>query len=352
MDRYPGGLRADGGTGMNDGSGLSAGQVARRLGVAVTTVRTWDRRYGLGPARRQQGTHRRYHADDVQRLELMRRLVTDGVPPAEAARVARSARLPGASAAPASPTALPEDASSLDTMPSAASPDELLSADVRLLAPPAVATDAARSGASPQVRGLRQAALALDVGQLDRILARAVTADVVGAWTRLTCPALRDIGRRHTGSGRYVEVEHLLSRAVSTALARIERPNAAPTVLLACAPDEQHTLPLEALAAALGVRGTASRMFGARVPAAALATALARSGPRAVVLWSHAADTADTRQVEAALAARPRPALVAVGGPGWDPDRLPAGVRMPVGLAQALDQIAEVTPLAAAEGLG
>ena len=34
--------------------GLTAGEVARRLGVAVTTIRTWDRRYGLGPAARQE----------------------------------------------------------------------------------------------------------------------------------------------------------------------------------------------------------------------------------------------------------------------------------------------------------
>ncbi|WP_239063591.1 MerR family DNA-binding transcriptional regulator, partial [Streptomyces sp. SID14436] len=31
------------------GGGLTTGEVARRLGVAPTTVRTWDRRYGLGP---------------------------------------------------------------------------------------------------------------------------------------------------------------------------------------------------------------------------------------------------------------------------------------------------------------
>ena len=35
-----------------DGSAAaySAGAVARRLGVAVTTLRTWHQRYGLGPS--------------------------------------------------------------------------------------------------------------------------------------------------------------------------------------------------------------------------------------------------------------------------------------------------------------
>lgn len=181
---------------------------------------------------------------------------------------------------------------------------------------------------------------------MDLILSRAVTEDVAGAWAGLMCPALRGIGHRHASTGRYVEVEHLLSRAVSTALARVERPRAAPAVLLACAPDEQHTLPIEALAAALAARGAASRVLGARVPAAAIT----RTGPRAVVLWAHSPGTADVGQVQAVLAVGPRPALVAAAGPGWDHDRLPAGVRSPADLAQALGQLAEVTSLAGAEG--
>ena len=56
-------------------TGLSAGEAARRIGVAVTTVRTWDRRYGLGPSYREPGRHRRYSQDDLARLELMRRKV-------------------------------------------------------------------------------------------------------------------------------------------------------------------------------------------------------------------------------------------------------------------------------------
>ncbi len=298
---------------MSAGSGLSAGQVARRLGVAVTTIRTWDRRYGLGPARREQGRHRRYDEQDLHRLELMRRLTADGVAPAEAARIARAAGRPDRLTGP-----LP---------PAAAQPASL-----------------------PQLRGLRRAALALDAVQVDRILRRAVAEDVAAAWTRLMCPALRDIGRRHAATGRYVDVEHLLSQAVSAALSRVERPDAAPAVLLACAPDEQHSLPLEALAAALAARGTASRMLGARVPAAALVAAITRTGPRAVVLWAHAPATADAGQLAAVLAARPRPALVAACGPGWDPGQLPAGVHGPADLAQALDQLAQVTPLPATEG--
>jgi len=65
--------------------------VARRLGVAAATLRTWDRRYGLGPSSHVAGAHRRYTGEDVDRLLLMRELTLDGVAPAEAARTALAA---------------------------------------------------------------------------------------------------------------------------------------------------------------------------------------------------------------------------------------------------------------------
>src|SRR5687767_913975 len=51
---------------------LSVAAVARKLGIAPATLRTWDRRYGIGPADHTPGRHRRYSADDLARLELMR----------------------------------------------------------------------------------------------------------------------------------------------------------------------------------------------------------------------------------------------------------------------------------------
>ena len=66
--------------------------VARRLGVAAATLRTWDRRYGLGPSAHEAGAHRRYTADDLARLETMRRMVNAGVPAAQAAKIAGHAQ--------------------------------------------------------------------------------------------------------------------------------------------------------------------------------------------------------------------------------------------------------------------
>lgn len=80
--------------GHGDDIRLTVAGVAARLGVAAPTLRTWDRRYGLGPSEHVAGSHRRYAARDIARLETMRRLTLDGVAPADAARIALRGGVP------------------------------------------------------------------------------------------------------------------------------------------------------------------------------------------------------------------------------------------------------------------
>ncbi len=190
---------------------------------------------------------------------------------------------------------------------------------------------------------LRRAALALDPGTLDRLTRAALAQGVIPAWTTAFAPALREVGRRYTTISRYIAAEHVLSAAISAALAEVPRPAARPSVMLACAPAEQHTLALEALAAALAERGRASRMLGARIPVNVLRDAIIRTGPAAVLLWAHTASTADAGPLIVAVAARPRPSLVAACGPGWRLEDLPAGVRTPADLPEAVAVTMELT---------
>jgi DNA-binding transcriptional MerR regulator len=301
------------------GAGLSAGEAARRIGVAATTLRTWDRRYGLGPYYRAPGRHRRYSDDDLARLELMRRLTVDGVAPAEAARIARATRdLRGAASAGVAGLVSPDGTS----------------AESGLTGP--------QGTSSATAVGLRRAALALDPAAVDRILDAALAGGVVPAWATIIAPALRGFGRQYLTASLYIAAEHLLSGAVSTALSRVPRPPDRPRIVLACAPAEQHCLPMEALAAALAERGVASRMLGARMPTDALREALVRTGPAAALIWAHSPATADYGQLAAVSGTRPRPALVAACGPGWAPASLPDGVLLLTTFHQALSATAQL----------
>ncbi|MFC4149048.1 MerR family transcriptional regulator [Micromonospora mangrovi] len=294
---------------------LSAGAVARRLGVAVTTLRTWHQRYGLGPSEHVPGHHRRYTPADLARLEIMRRLTAEGVTPAEAARWARQA-----------PAGNTVELARMTTRPG-------LTRDGGGLTIPV-------GRAGPVARGLARAAMRLDSAAIGETISHALATDgVVATWDGLLRPVLAGIGERHAATTGLIDVEHLMSRCVSEAFAAVARahtPVGPPRVLLSCADEEQHSLPLEALAAALAEAGVSYRMLGARVPVAALVEAVTRTGPAAVVVWSHTRATADPGQLSALLAIPRRPLLVLAAGPGWRADTLPAGVVRPVDLGEAV----------------
>ncbi|GAA5019194.1 hypothetical protein GCM10025734_71980 [Kitasatospora paranensis] len=205
----------------------------------------------------------------------------------------------------------------------------------------------------PECRGLARAAVRLDAPAVERTLERAVAElGVVTSWEEVMVPALRAVGRKWAAEGeKYVEVEHLLSWHVSTALRSVARsPGAAAgpalPVLLAGMPGEQHSLPLDAAAAGLSSRELPYRMFGPAVPADALLAAVGRTGPSAVLLWAQSRATADRRLVLQAATtgwgvrgARSRPAVV-LAGPGWAGLPRTAGTLRPRSLGQALDLLA------------
>lgn len=71
---------------MND-LPLSVAAAAHAVGVAPSTLRTWDRRYGISPSARTVGAHRRYTSLDVARLQRMRLLINQGVSACDAAHI-------------------------------------------------------------------------------------------------------------------------------------------------------------------------------------------------------------------------------------------------------------------------
>lgn len=298
---------------------LTAGAVARRLGVAVTTLRTWDRRYGLGPTDHTAGTHRRYSADDVRRLETMRSLTFQGVPPGDAARAA-------------------------------------LTGDA-----PVVEVPVARHGGGRVIpvgraraasRGLARAASSMDSEAMGAIVRESIVAHgTVETWDHVLTPVLIGVGQRWESDHRWIEVEHLLSWHVSSELRAVPyggygappTPPSVSRVLLASIEEEQHTLALEALSAALREAGVGSRIFGARVPAHALMEAVRRTGPAIVALWAQMPATAHA-EVFAQLAALSRPPRAAALGPGWRGSTFPPEVARPSSLGDAVETVLRALP--------
>ncbi|MBK5991380.1 MerR family transcriptional regulator [Streptomyces microflavus] len=324
--------------------GLTTGAVARLLGVAPTTLRSWDRRYGIGPASREGGRHRRWTSADIGLLECMCGLTNAGMPPAEAARAALAAASRDAPGRPDEPASRSRTPSS--RTPAASS----LTSEASSHAPGALPVGRARR----ECRGLARAAVRLDAQAMDELLDAAIDKyGLLAAWESVIMPTLHAVGRKWEGGGeRYIEVEHLLSWHVSSALRRAAA-RRAPTAgsgvsLLACTPGESHTLALEALAAGLAGQGLPVRMFGAALPVEAMEEAVRRTGPAAVVLWAQSRSTASralVARVESiewgVRGARRRP-VVLVAGPGWA-GQLPSRALHPSGLAEALDVLAAIS---------
>jgi MerR family transcriptional regulator, light-induced transcriptional regulator len=287
---------------------LTIGAAAHRLGVAAETLRSWERRYGLGPRPAPPpGAHRRYSPADMARLERFCRLVGEGAASAEAAAVVLADEVDGVADAGDSASGERRRGGG-GTLP------------------------VGREGGDT-ARGLARCAIRMDAPGVIELLDAVIARDgVAAAWQDTIQPALLAVGRKWSETrGRYVEVEHLLSWCVSVSLHRVRppdtsalpgsRPAPAPApepvrrrVLLACAPDEWHSLPLDVLHAALVERRVPACLLGAAVPADALAVAVRRVDPAHVVVWSQVARTADAAALPRADPSRCR---VMAAGPGW-----------------------------------
>ncbi|WP_233533083.1 MerR family transcriptional regulator [Antrihabitans sp. YC2-6] len=271
-----------------ESSAYTVRAVARLLGIPTATLRSWTRRYGIGPTSHRPGRHRLYTDADIAVLQRMHALIDEGQTPAQAARKAIAAN-------------------------------------------PRPPTD---SGA------LLAAALRLDAPAATRIVDdHLVHHGVIETWDSLCRPVFNAIDARQTAGQNCIDVEHMLSWIVTRCLQRVQLlpGEAAATVVLACTDEESHSLPLEALRAALCENGVAVLMLGASVPHAALTDLLVhRRGVAKVVLWAQTSRTADVDAVRAILEADVG-ALVA--GPGWDAVELPKPARWVNGLRDAVDQL-------------
>ena len=260
---------------------LRIGELSRRVGVSPELLRAWETRYGLLRPSRSQGGFRLYSDEDEARVRLMRMYQERGLSAAEAAGLA-------ASAEPAAPVTAAEE-------------NGRVAAHVQRLSDALDAFDEADAHAA-----FDSLVSALSV---DALVQQAVI------------PYLEQLGSRWERGEASVAQEHFASNVIRGRLLGLARgwgQGTGPRALLACAPGEQHDLPLVCFGLALRARGWRITYLGPDTPIETLAELVGALRPRIVV-------------VSASLPERLEPALpglrrlaantrLIVAGPGATPE--------------------------------
>ena len=260
---------------------LTVAAVARRLGVAPATLRTWARRYGIGPSEHESGSHRRYSADDLATVTTMRRLIIAGMTPAQAAEKAL-------------------------TGPKAPKVEKIIESF---------------SDRQEMITVLHNAAIAMDKKFIESTLRNDIEKNgVIHSWQEVIVPVLILIGKTWEETGEGIEIEHFLSEILKRVLREqafaIKKPINPRPVLVAAVGEETHSLAIHALAAALAERNIECHFLGARTPFAALEAMVEKFAPPAIFLWAQLVENADSSYFKDLPTIRPAPRVL-LGGPGW-----------------------------------
>jgi MerR family transcriptional regulator, light-induced transcriptional regulator len=240
-------------------STLRIGELARRTSLSPEVLRAWERRYGLLRPARSTGGYRLYSEEDAERVLRMQELISSGIAAAEAARLA------------------------LEDAPAAAAAEDSL-AELR------AALDAFDDAGAQRV--------------FDRLLARLTVETVL---EDAVLPFLRELGERWERGEATVAQEHFAShflRGRLLGLARGWDRGVGPRAVLACAPGEQHDLPLIVFGIALRQHGWRITFLGADVPVETLSRTATALAPAAVVVSATQAEHLQASVRELAVAGR------------------------------------------------
>lgn len=227
----------------NELQGLSISAAAMMLGVPAPTIRSWERRYGIGRPTRTEGKHRRYDIQALSELRDLRDAIAAGRRANEAARLIRS-------------------------------------------------RSATRQREPAYIDGVLAGSRTFDPTVIRRWLtAAAADLGLQEAIDVVVLPALREIGALWEAGKCDVANEHLASQEVrawlSAQLAAARPQRNRRVILLACGPKDLHTIGLEAFYVMLARRGWSCRILGAMTPTASALAAAKGAKATAAVIVSH-----------------------------------------------------------------
>lgn len=229
---------------------LRIGELSRRVGVSEHVLRAWERRYGLPVPVRSEGGFRLYSPADEARIRRMQAHIAHGLSSAQAAQAA-------------------------------------------LAEEPATSPAGTDGGPSFPGPGAAAKALALALDSFDEPTAQAAIDRLLSDYTVETVlrdvllPYLRQLGERWASGEVSVAHEHFASnllRGRLTSLARGWGNGNGPTAVLACAPGEQHDLPLLMLGITLSRLGWRIVYLGVDTPLDVLSHVAVQARPDLIVL--------------------------------------------------------------------
>lgn len=286
---------------------LSIGGLSRATGIAVETLRTWERRYGFPSPIRTASGHRRYTVDTAERLKRVQ------------AAIARGHR------ASAVLTCSEDQLEALLAMDDgAAARNDLGASAVR--APDA---PAARPEPPPRPRAETDDVIEHWLGLVREFDGHGLDHEMERAWQQRGARAfvvedavhmLREIGDRWSRGEISIAHEHFASERLRDFLSRQWRPlttrSHGPKVVCAALSGEHHSLPLHLSAVLLALEGARPVILGADTPEREVARAATTFSAQAVLVAASRAANADLvyDQLQRLRAALPDDVSIAVGG--------------------------------------
>lgn len=223
---------------------MSISAVSALLDIPVPTIRSWERRYAFPAPSRTTGSHRRYALEEINQLRELRDEVATGRRAGDAVdEIRRRSAL-------------------------------------------------AQEGAARWIDQLLEASMAFDPAEMKRtIQASAAAVGVDRTIELLLLPVLREIGTRWEAGKCDVANEHFASQEIrrwlSAQLAASASERKTRSAVLACGPEDQHTIGLEGFYVILTKRGWNCRYLGERTPTASLVKAIETVRPDVVIVASH-----------------------------------------------------------------
>jgi MerR family transcriptional regulator, light-induced transcriptional regulator len=255
---------------------FTASEVETRTGIPATTLRQWERRYGVPNPERTQSGYRMYSPLDMNCIEFIKNLILDGIPVSRAAQLWREA-----------PNAQPTQ----DRIHPRAMP------------------------ASQLVEAMVLATLEGDMTRAEKILAQGhATMPVEDVVLEIIQPTLFAIGEKWHRGEITIAHEHQATSFIKGRMLQLFEmagsPRGGPVAVIACGPGEYHEIGALALGIFLRRAGIRTHYLGANMPIVDLARFAREVRASAVLVSCGSADSVDNLRAQVRLLQEVVPTLI------------------------------------------